>query len=156
MDCKSRFTPMVVQTVVAKSPDPPQAAIHFRQLVGLLRWIKRHTHLKVVQPDIHLVQFCTCYVRDHLLAVLRVLKHLNTAKDRTFRIGLQHRTLPDTARLSMYSDSDWAISSTDHNSCSWIVIYSSGDFIAWFTHKQPAAASSSTDADRVYRSIGRL
>lgn len=51
-------------------------------MVGLLMWIARHAHPEVMQPAMYLVQFCTGLTRDHFLAVLCVLKYLNTVKDR--------------------------------------------------------------------------
>lgn len=81
LDHKSVLTHMVVLANLQKSPDLPQAAIPFKQLVGLLLCIARHTHPAVMQPVAYLAQFCTCHARNHFLAGLSVLKYLNTVKD---------------------------------------------------------------------------
>lgn len=102
LDRKSALASLVVHTNLNKSLNPAQVAIPFRQLVGSLLWIARHTHPEVMQLVAYLAQFCPCYARDRTLGALRVLKHLNTVKYRklTFKGDLRYRTLSFSSMTS--------------------------------------------------------
>mmetsp|Transcript_43485 Transcript_43485/g.81431 ORF Transcript_43485/g.81431 Transcript_43485/m.81431 type:complete len:398 (+) Transcript_43485:385-1578(+) len=151
LDCKSVLTPMSAHLDLQKGEDAPAATIPFRQLVGALLWIGRHTHPEIMQPVVYLAQFCTCYGRDHFLAALRILKYLCTVQGRklTFRGGYEHPLPENQARLTIYSDSDWAMGSTDRKSYSGNTVFINGDLVGWYTHKQPIVATSSTEAEYV-------
>lgn len=63
-----------------------------------------------------------------------MLKYLNTAKDHrlTFRGGLQHLGDVDVvAWLSIHSDFEWAMGSTDYKYYFGNVGYLIGDLVAW-------------------------
>lgn len=64
-----------------KSNETHLLHVPFRQLVGSLLWIARHAH-HIMQPVACQAQFHTCNDRSHYLAILRVLKHVFTAKDK--------------------------------------------------------------------------
>lgn len=64
-----------------------------------------------------------------------------------FRDGLQYSgciTIADDS-LPIYSDSDWAMGTTDRKSYSRIVLYVDGGLVVWFAHKQSVAATLSTE-----------
>lgn len=89
-ECKPMLTPVAAHINLWKSADSPQVRIPVRQLVGSLFWIARRAHSEMMQRVVSMAHFCACYSRDHFLAVLCVLKHLNTVKHRklTFKGGL--------------------------------------------------------------------
>jgi len=154
LGCKSVLTPMSAHLDLAKGANTLVASIPFRQLVGALLWIGRHTHPEVMRPVVFLAQFCTCCDRNHFLTALRIIKYLCAVQDRklTYKGG-RDSPLPGTqTRLTVYSDSDWAMGSTDRKSYSGNVIYMNGDLVGWYIHKQPIVAASSTDAEYVAES----
>lgn len=76
------------------------------------------------------------------------VKYLNTVKDRrlTFKGGLEHRATSGLSSLAGYSDTDWAMCSTDSKYHSRNVLYFNGVFVARLTQKQLVVATSSTEA----------
>lgn len=122
---------------LVKIAAPRAGSIPFRQLIGALLWVARHTHPQVMQPVVYLTQFCTCYGRDHFLTALRKLKYLCTAKDKklTFRGGHEHPLPPGQARLTIFSDSDWAMGSTDRKCYFGNMVHMNGDMVGWYTYK---------------------
>lgn len=54
-----------------------------------------------------------------------------------------------TATLSINSDSDSVIESSDRKFCSGKVLSMNGDLVAWRTHKQPTLGTSSTEAKHI-------
>lgn len=60
----------------------------------------------------YLAQLCACNEHTHFLVALRVLKYLYTARENklTLRGGWPTKTNGgDLAKISMYSDYDWAM-----------------------------------------------
>lgn len=58
------------------------------------------------------------------------------------------------ARLTIYSDLDWAMGCVDLMSYSGNASVTNGDLVAWFTHKQPVGTVSSTEAEYIAVSDG--
>lgn len=105
-----------------------------------------------MQPVVYLAQFCTYYDRDHFSTVLCILTYMCTMLDRklVFRGGHDSPLLVAQTRLTMHSNSDWAMGSTDRKAYSGNVVYMNrGDLVDWYTHKQRIVAASPTEAECV-------
>lgn len=92
-----------------------------------------------MQQIVYRTILCTCNGKDRFWATLCILKYLCFMKDTkpTFTHGHSSPLPTNLARLASYSDSDWAMCSTDIKSCSSNVICTIGDRIRWYDHKQP-------------------
>lgn len=86
---------------------------------------------------------------DHFLTILRVHKYMRIVKDMkiTFR-GDRSSPLPDShVRLTLYSDSDCSLGSTDMRSYLGNVVNMNDDLVGWYTSKQSIVDASSTEAE---------
>lgn len=109
------LTHMSAHMDLTKMTSPYDASIPFIQIVGAILWLARHTRPEIMQSVLYLTQFCTCYDRDIFSAALHTLKYVCTIKCNTltFRGGRDSPLPADQARLTVDSDSDWALGSTD-------------------------------------------
>ena len=80
---------------------------------------------------------------DHLNAINRVLKYLNTTKG----YKLIYDGKSKESDFDAYCDSDWAGDSRDHRSVSGYVFKIAGAAISWSSKKQPSTALSSTEGE---------
>ncbi len=80
---------------------------------------------------------------DHLNAVNRILKYLNSTKD----YKLIYDGNSSEGNFSAYCDSDWAGDSRDHQSISGYVFKIAGVAVSWSSKKQSSTALSSTEGE---------
>ncbi|PNX72504.1 putative copia-type protein [Trifolium pratense] len=114
----------------------------YRRLVGKLNY------LTATRPDItFVVSTVSQFLNSHWNAVVRILRYLKNAPGR----GLLHEDKGD-AKITCYSDADWAGSPSDRRSTSGYCVLIGGNMISWRNKKQNTVPLSSVEAG--YRAMG--
>jgi hypothetical protein len=113
----------------------------YRQLIGCLMYLTN------TRPDICFVvntlsQYMVDPRKEHWIAAEHILKYLKG----TIEYGLQYLQ-GDQAKLSGYTDSDWAGSAIDRKSTSCCCFTLGSGVISWYSRKQKSAALSSADTE---------
>ncbi|XP_075521117.1 secreted RxLR effector protein 161-like [Primulina tabacum] len=113
----------------------------YQRLVGKLIYLS-HT-----RPDIGFVvsvisQFMNNPTEEHMTAAYRVLRYLKGSIGK----GILFRKTTDR-RTRVYSDADWAGSTTDRRSTSGYCTFVWGNLVTWRSKKQSVVARSSAEAE---------
>ena len=113
----------------------------FQNLVGKLIYLS-HTH-----PDIAFVvsmvsQFMHSPGQEHFDAAYKILRYLKGTPGK----GLMFRK-QDNLQIEVYTNADWAGSSTDRRSTSGYCTFLGGNLVTWQSKKQSVVALSSAEAE---------
>ncbi|CAL8086765.1 unnamed protein product [Prunus armeniaca] len=94
-----------------------------------------------------LLAFMSAPRASHLVAAKRILRYIKSTID----LGLTFTPQTATARLSAYSDADWAGCLNSRRSTTGYVITLGTNLISWCSKKQPTVSRSSTESE--YRTL---
>jgi len=146
-DAKPIQTPME-RDLQLKPAETPDVSLPYRSIIGSLQWIQRGTRPDISFAVTYLARFANCYDASHFKAAKRVLRYLNTTKDKC----LVYRREPgqkvnSKLNLVAYTDSDWGTDKNDRRSYSGSVVYVNGCLVGWKCSKQHTVALSSVEAE---------
>lgn len=127
IDCKPVLTLMSANLDLAKIAHTTAAFIPFRQLAGALLWIGRHTCQEIMQPVVYFAQFS----RDMAGITFGCPSNIEIFVYCEGQGGHDSPLPAAQARLTMYSDSDWAMDSSERKLYSGNVVYMNGDLVGW-------------------------
>jgi hypothetical protein len=141
-DCKPMTTPMITNLKKLSSCESEEVnPTIYRQLIGCLMYLTN------TRPDIcFVVNTLSQYMVDprkvHWIAAKHILRYLKG----TIEYGLQYLQ-GDQAKLSGYTDFDWAGSAIDRKSTSGCCFTLGSGVISWYSRKQKSVALSSAEAE---------
>ncbi|KAI5336302.1 hypothetical protein L3X38_015569 [Prunus dulcis] len=147
LDCKPTSTPLAAKiSLSASDGDLLSSPTSYRELVGCLQY------LTITRPDLAfavntVAQYMSAPRTSHMIAVKRILRYIKGTLD--FGLTLCPQSSP--ARLTAYSDADWAGCPDSHRSTTGYLIYLGNNLISWCSKKQPTVSRSSTESE--YRSL---
>jgi hypothetical protein len=153
-DCRITSTPMVQNTrlVPASPADIEQfrrAGHDYRRALGLLNYLSVST-----QPDIsftvsQLSQHFESPGMTHWNAVIHLLRYLRG----TLNCGLllDGSSMVNAQHVTIYTDADYANSTTDRKSYGGYISMIGSTLISWKSKKQPTVSTSTTEAE--YRAL---
>ncbi|CAL2265123.1 unnamed protein product [Prunus armeniaca] len=143
LHCKPANTPLAAKVPLSASDGVPlESPSDYREIVGSLQY------LTLTRPDLSfavssIAQFMAAPRTSHLVAAKRILRYVKGTLD----FGLSLSPQPSTARLSAYSDADWAGCPDSRRSTSGYLIYLGSNLISWCSKKQPTVARSSAESE---------
>ncbi|BBG99703.1 Far-red impaired responsive family protein, partial [Prunus dulcis] len=147
LDCKPTSTPLAAKiSLSASDGDLLSSPTSYRELVGCLQY------LTITRPDLAfavntVAQYMSAPRTSHMIAVKRILRYIKGTLD--FGLTLCPQSSP--ARLTAYSDADWAGCPDSRRSTTGYLIYLGNNLISWCSKKQPTVSRSSTESE--YRSL---
>ncbi|CAL9021646.1 unnamed protein product, partial [Prunus brigantina] len=147
LNSKPASTPLAAKVLLSVSDGALISnPTEYRELVGSLQY------LTLTRPDISfavntVAQFMSAPRTPHLVAAKRILRYIKGTID----LGLSFTPQPAAARLSAYSDADWAGCPDSRRSTIGYVITLGTNLISWCSKKQPTVSRSSTESE--YRAL---
>lgn len=144
--CKPVDTPVDPNVKLSNSGEgDPVDTTRYQKLVGKLIYLS-HTRPDIAFAVSLVSQFMHSPRKEHLEATYRILRYLKNSPGR----GLIFRK--NTQRgIEIYTDSDWAGSSTKRRSTTGYCSYVWGNLVTWKSKKQSVVARSSAEAE--YRTM---
>ena len=118
---------------------------NFHQLVGRLIYLS-HTRPNIAFAVSMVSQFMHSPGHDHFDAAYRILRYLKGTPGR----GLMF-IKRDSLQIEVYTDADWAGSTTDRRSTSGYCTFVGGNLVTWRSKKQSVVARSNAEAE--FRSL---
>ncbi|KAL9411546.1 hypothetical protein AB3S75_045191 [Citrus x aurantiifolia] len=146
LGCKAAETPIEVNLKLnpAKAEDVIDRE-KFQRLVGKLIYLS-HTRPDIAFAVSMVSQFMHSPGQEHFDAAYRILRYLKGTPGK----GLMFRKR-DNLQIEVYTDADWAGSSTDRRSTSGYCTFIGGNLVTWRSKKQSVVARSSAEAE--FRSL---
>ncbi|CAL9022501.1 unnamed protein product [Prunus brigantina] len=147
LNSKPASTPLATKVLLSVSDGALLSnPTEYRELVGSLQY------LTLTRPDISfaintVAQFMSAPRTPHLVAAKRILRYIKGTID----LGLSFTPQTAAARLSAYSDADWAGCPDSRRSTTGYVITLGTNLISWCSKKQPTVTRSSTESE--YRAL---
>jgi hypothetical protein len=114
----------------------------YRQLVGVLMYLAVSTRPDIMHAVSALSRFNSGHGDTHWKAALHIVRYLKGTRDYELELGGNH-----TARLTGYTDSDYANCPDTRRSVSGYAFSLGSGLISWMSKKQATTATSSTEAE---------
>lgn len=146
LGCKAAETP--IEANIKLNPAEPEAVTEkekFQRLVGRLIYLS-HTRPDIAFAVSMVSQFMHSPGQEHFDAAYRILRYLKGTPGK----GLLFRK-NDNLQIEVYTDADWAGSTTDRRSTSGYCTFFGGNLVTWRSKKQSVVAQSSAEAE--FRSL---
>jgi len=149
-DCNPSATPMDPNTRLLASDRPdavdPVRRLRYQEITGCLQFMACWTRPDLTFTANQLGKHCSNPGERHMAAALKALRYLKGTK----ALGITYsRDLPDSNRLLLWSDSDWASDTETRRSLSAWVGTLNGGAISWKSKQAPRVASSTTESEFV-------
>jgi len=136
-------TPIAVNFRLPRLDSPEVNVRDYQSRIGSIMYAMLGTRPDIAYVVGMLSQYLAHPGMDHLNAINRVLKYLNSTKD----YKLIYDGNSSEGDFSVYCDSDWAGDSRDHRSISGYVFKIAGAAVSWSSKKQSSTALSSTEGE---------
>jgi hypothetical protein len=141
LDCKPADTPTVQNQKLGEYPDQePTNKERYQRLVGKLIYLS-HTRPDISYAVSVVSQFMHCPSKDHMDAVVRILRYLKSAPGKGLMFSKN-----DHLDIEGYTDADWAGNLSDRKSTSGYFTFVGGNLVTWRSKKQKVVALSSAKA----------
>ena len=140
--CKPVDTPMEMNYKLGQAENQtPADKGCYQRLVGKLIYLS-HTRPDIAYAVSVVSQFMHSPGEEHMEAVYRILRYLNSAPGR----GLLFSKMEDK-NIKGYIDSDWAGNQMDRRSTSGYFTFVEGNLVTWRSKKQKVVARSCAEAE---------
>src|SRR5260221_8771060 len=136
-------TPIATSFRLPRLDSPEIDARDYQSRIRSIMYVMLGTHPDIAYAVGALSQYSANPGPDHLNAVNRVLKYLNSTKD----YKLVYDGESAESDFTAYCDSDWAGDPRDHRSTSGYVFKIAGAAVSWSSKKQSSTALSSTEGE---------
>jgi len=142
LDCKPANTPTIQNQKLGEYPDQtPTDKERYQRLVGKLIYLS-HTRPDISYAVSMVSQFMHCPSKDHMDAVVRILRYLKSAPGKGIMFSKN-----DHLDVEGYTDADWAGNLADRKSTSGYFTFVGGNLVTWRSKKQKVVALSSAEAE---------
>ena len=142
LDCKPANTPTIQNQKLGEYPDQtPTDKERYQRLVGKLIYLS-HTRPDISYAVSVVSQFMHCPSKDHMDAVVRILRYLKSAPGKGIMFSKN-----DHLDVEGYTDADWAGNLADRKSTSGYFTFVGGNLVTWRSKKQKVVALSSAEAE---------
>ncbi|XP_038887145.1 uncharacterized mitochondrial protein AtMg00810-like [Benincasa hispida] len=142
LGCKIAETPIEKNfKLVAATEKEVKEKEKYQRLVGRLMYISHTRH--DIDFTVSIVnQFMHAPESVYFEAVYRILRYLKGTPGKGI-LFMKH----DHLNIEVYTDADWAGSTTDRRSISWYCSFVGGNLVTWQSKKQSVVARSSAEAE---------
>ena len=149
-DCNPSATPMEPNTRLLASDRPavvdPVRRLRYQEITGCLQYLACWSRPDLTFTANQLGKHCSNPGELHLTAAHKALRYLKGTR----ALGITYsRGLPDSNRLLVWSDADWASDTENRRSISAWVATLNGGAISWKSKQAPRVASSTTESEYV-------
>ncbi|CAL5415338.1 unnamed protein product [Camellia sinensis] len=142
LDCKAEDTPIVQNHHLGEYSDQlPANKERYQRIVGRLMYLA-HTRPDITYAVSVVSQFMHCPSKDHMNAVVRILRYLKSAPGKGLMFSKNNHL-----NIGGYTDADWAGNNTDRRSTSGHFTFVGGNLVTWRSKKQKVVALSSAEAE---------
>ena len=160
--CAPKKQPANPHVIFRKTPqDDPPHECPYRELIGALLHLQGTCRPDITQAVNNLSRYMNEPSKEHWTGAKHVLAYLKGTTDLgiIFRKSPRLRSLSPLSKLrattiSLYTDSDYAMSTTDRKSTTGCLIYLNQDLIDWCSSKQDVTTRSSCEAEHVAADSG--
>lgn len=149
-DCNAVSTPLMMGESISKEMEATSVGekkemnrVPYRAAIGSLLFLALSTRPDIAFGVNLLSRYCENPGPRHWGAVKRILRYLKGTAKLKLRYG------GDSARLTGYSDADWAGDLDNRRSTSGYVFTMYGGAISWCSRRQATVALSSTEAELI-------
>ncbi|CAL2229116.1 unnamed protein product [Prunus armeniaca] len=147
LNSKPASTPLAAKVLLSVSDGAIISnPTEYCELIGSLQYLT-FTRLDISFAINIVAQFMSAPRASHLVAAKRILRYIKGTID----LGLTFTPQTAAARLSAYSDADWAGCLNSRRSTTGYVITLETNLISWCSKKQPTVSRSSTESE--YRTL---
>ena len=149
-DCNPSATPMDPNTRLLASDRPsavdPVRRQRYQEITGCLQFLATWTRPDLTFVANQLGKHCSNPGEPHMQVALKSLRYLKGTK----HLGITYtRGLPDSNRVLVWTDADWASDTETRRSLSAWVATLNGGAVSWKSKQAPRVASSTTEAEFV-------
>ena len=154
LDCKSDVTPFLYPDL---SVPPPKIECYeldsketklYQSIVGSLMYAANITRVDIAYITHALARYCNKPMNYHLAAAKKVLRYLKGSSNLKMIFQSRIKFDPNVPfRITIFSDSNWAMDKDDRKSTGGYVVLINGCPISWQSKKHSTVALSSTEAE---------
>ena len=143
-NAKPANTPMLDEPLLPNDKTATEAeVIKYQEMVGSIMFVMIETRPDIAFATSMVSRFAKNPSKAHFEAVKRIIRYLNTTKDRGITFG------KGDLIIIGYSDSDWAGDRDSRKSTSGFVFMLNNGPVSWCSKKQATVALSSTEAEYI-------